>query len=162
MSKVKSVSGFGSAASLDVGTSAGNIVQLDGSSKIPALDGSQLLNAPGGGSTTAALLSIVNVSSTPYNVSSSSANGTVFYLDVYSTGQILVYLPAASSVSSGTYFTFSRNDGGAYGYVLANGYSSNTDKLQGTQDLYQLRADDSITLVSDGSANWFYVGVGTQ
>lgn len=161
MSKVKSVSGFGSAAALDVGTSAGNIVQLDGSSRIPALDGSQLLNAPGG-ATTAALLSIVNVTSSPYNVSSSSANGTVFYLDVYTTGQIQAYLPAASSVSSGTYFTFSRNDGGAYGYVIANGYPSNTDKLQGTQDLYQLRADDSITLVSDGSANWFYVGVGTQ
>ena len=34
--------GLGSAAEEDVGTSAGNVVQLDGSAKLPAVDGSQL------------------------------------------------------------------------------------------------------------------------
>ena len=38
--------GLGSAAALNVGTAAGNVVQLDGSAKIPALDGSQILNLP--------------------------------------------------------------------------------------------------------------------
>jgi hypothetical protein len=33
---------LGTAASLDVGTSAGNLVQLDGTGKLPAIDGSQL------------------------------------------------------------------------------------------------------------------------
>jgi hypothetical protein len=35
------------AATLNVGTSASNIVQLDGSALLPAVDGSQLTNLPG-------------------------------------------------------------------------------------------------------------------
>jgi formylglycine-generating enzyme required for sulfatase activity len=38
--------GLGTAATLDVGTTANKIVQLDGSGKLPALDGSQLTNLP--------------------------------------------------------------------------------------------------------------------
>lgn len=40
---------LGSAAAEDVGTSAGSVVQLDGSGRLPAVDGSQLTNLPGGG-----------------------------------------------------------------------------------------------------------------
>ena len=36
--------GLGTAATLDVGTAANNIVQLDGNAKLPAVDGSQLIN----------------------------------------------------------------------------------------------------------------------
>tara|TARA_R100001460_G_scaffold53604_6_gene92748 strand:- start:2007 stop:2765 length:759 start_codon:yes stop_codon:yes gene_type:complete len=36
--------GLGTAASQDVGTSASNVVQLDGTAKLPAVDGSQLTN----------------------------------------------------------------------------------------------------------------------
>jgi len=39
---------LGTAAAEDVGTSAGNVVQLDGSARLPAVDGSQLTNLPGG------------------------------------------------------------------------------------------------------------------
>ncbi|MGB0141635.1 MAG: hypothetical protein ACPF8W_01030 [Luminiphilus sp.] len=39
---------LGTAAAEDVGTSAGNVVQLDGSARLPAVDGSQLLNLPSG------------------------------------------------------------------------------------------------------------------
>ena len=39
---VSKVSGLGTAAALNVGTSANNIVQLDGSAKLPAVDGSNL------------------------------------------------------------------------------------------------------------------------
>jgi len=42
---------LGTAAALDVGTSANNIVQLDGTAKLPAVDGSQLTNLPSGAST---------------------------------------------------------------------------------------------------------------
>jgi len=44
---------LGTAAAYDVGVSANHIVQLDGSTKLPAVDGSQLLNLPtaGGGVT---------------------------------------------------------------------------------------------------------------
>ena len=38
------ITGLGTAATLNVGTSANNIVQLDGSALLPAVDGSQLTN----------------------------------------------------------------------------------------------------------------------
>lgn len=41
-------SALGTAAAYNVGTGANNIVQLDGSAKLPAVDGSQLTNLPGG------------------------------------------------------------------------------------------------------------------
>ena len=43
--------GLGTAAVEDVGTSAGNVVQLDGTAKLPAVDGSQLTNLPASGAT---------------------------------------------------------------------------------------------------------------
>lgn len=39
----------GTAAALDVGTSANNVVQLDGTAKLPAVDGSALTNMSAGG-----------------------------------------------------------------------------------------------------------------
>ncbi len=42
---------LGTAAALDVGTNANNVVQLDGTGKLPAVDGSQLTNLPPGGGT---------------------------------------------------------------------------------------------------------------
>ena len=38
------ISGLGTSSTLNVGTSANNVVQLDGSAKLPAVDGSQLTN----------------------------------------------------------------------------------------------------------------------
>jgi len=43
--------GLGSAAVLDVGTGANQVVQLDGSSRLPAVDGSQLTNLPAASAT---------------------------------------------------------------------------------------------------------------
>jgi hypothetical protein len=40
------ISGLGTASTLNVGTSANNVVQLNGSAQLPALDGSQLTNIP--------------------------------------------------------------------------------------------------------------------
>jgi hypothetical protein len=40
---------LGTAAVLNVGVLANNVVQLDGTAKLPAVDGSQLTNLPGGG-----------------------------------------------------------------------------------------------------------------
>jgi hypothetical protein len=40
--------GLGAAATLDVGTGANQVVQLDSAAKLPAVDGSALLNLPGG------------------------------------------------------------------------------------------------------------------
>lgn len=46
------ISGLGTAATQDVGTSASNVVQLDGAAKLPAVDGSQLTSLPSGRSIT--------------------------------------------------------------------------------------------------------------
>ena len=43
--------GLGTAAVENVGTAAGNVVQLDGTAKLPAVDGSQLTNLPSAGAT---------------------------------------------------------------------------------------------------------------
>lgn len=42
----RSTLGLGTAATLNAGTSASNVVQLDGSARLPAVDGSQLTNLP--------------------------------------------------------------------------------------------------------------------
>ena len=42
-------SSLGTASALNVGTSASNVVQLDGSAKLPAVDGSALTNVSSGG-----------------------------------------------------------------------------------------------------------------
>ena len=47
----RSTLGLGSAAVLTAGTSASNAVQLDGSARLPAVDGSQLTNLPATGAT---------------------------------------------------------------------------------------------------------------
>jgi hypothetical protein len=45
--------GLGTAAVLDTGTSAGNAIVLDGSARLPGVDGSQLINLPSSGGATA-------------------------------------------------------------------------------------------------------------
>ena len=50
--------GLGTSATLDVGTSANNVVQLNGSSQLPAVDGSQLTNLPGASAGFAVAMSI--------------------------------------------------------------------------------------------------------
>jgi len=78
---------LGSAAALDVGTTANKIVQLDGSAKLPAVDGSQLTNIAGGnrlstvaasaqsGAFTAAWGTYYAVSGTSYTVTLTTASG---------------------------------------------------------------------------------------
>jgi len=67
---------LGTAASLDVGTTANEIVQLDVSARLPAVDGSQLTNLPSG-ATQLSELSDVNTS-TATNRNALIADGTDF------------------------------------------------------------------------------------
>jgi hypothetical protein len=48
LAQVKTILGLGTAAFLNVGTTASLVVQLDGSAKLPAVDGSQLTGISGG------------------------------------------------------------------------------------------------------------------
>ena len=67
---------LGTAASLDVGTTANNVVQLDASARLPAVDASQLINLPSG-ATQLSDLSDVNTS-TATNRNVLIADGTDF------------------------------------------------------------------------------------
>jgi len=82
---------LGTAAALDVGTSATNVVQLDGSARLPAVDGSQLTNLPSGASTLGALTDVdvtgaVNTNVLKYNSTSGNwEDGAVAYSEVTGT-----------------------------------------------------------------------------
>jgi hypothetical protein len=100
---------LGTAAALDVGTSATNVVQLDGSARLPAVDGSQLTNLPSGASTLGALTdvtitSVANTQVIKYNSTSGDwENGAVAYADVSGTPTLAtVATTGAYSDLSGT------------------------------------------------------------
>jgi len=82
---------LGTAAAEDVGTSAGNVVQLDGTAKLPAVDGSQLTNLPSGASTLGALTDVdvtgaLNTNVLKYNSTSGDwEDGAVAYSEVTGT-----------------------------------------------------------------------------
>ena len=85
------VSGLGTAATLDVGTSASNIVQLDGSSRLPAVDGSQLTGISG-----SSFLSIVSETTTSRTLSDSDSNKVI---NCTNSAQVTITVP--SGLSSG-------------------------------------------------------------
>ena len=100
---------LGTAAAEDVGTSAGNVVQLDGTAKLPAVDGSQLTNLPSGASTLGALTDVdvtgvVNTNVLKYNSTSGDwEDGAVAYSEVTGTPTLAtVATTGAYSDLSGT------------------------------------------------------------
>jgi hypothetical protein len=52
---------LGTAAALDVGTSASNVVQLDGSARLPAVDGSQLTNLPSASAASETVAGVIEI-----------------------------------------------------------------------------------------------------
>jgi len=100
---------LGTAAAEDVGTLAGNVVQLDGSARLPAVDGSQLTNLPSGASTLGALTDVdvtgaVNTNVLKYNSTSGNwEDGAVAYAEVTGTPTLAtVATTGAYSDLSGT------------------------------------------------------------
>ena len=90
-SEVTGTPTLGTASAEDVGTSAGNVVQLDGSARLPAVDGSQLTNLPSGASTLGALTDVdvtgaLNTNVLKYNSTSGDwEDGSVAYSEVTGT-----------------------------------------------------------------------------
>ena len=66
---------LGTAAALDVGTGANNVVQLDGSSRLPAVDGSQLTNLPSGASDLNGLSDVTITSAAGGNLLENNGSG---------------------------------------------------------------------------------------
>ena len=137
---------LGTAAALDVGTSATNVVQLDGSARLPAVDGSLLTNLPTGGSAPS-----VSVSS-PSTDQTLSAPSGIEEVYIYTPSvAITVNLVAAATCGSG------------YKYNIKN-RSTNTitidpdgsEAIDGSSTFALSTQNASVTLITDGS-NWFII-----
>jgi len=86
--------GLGTAATLNVGNAASNVVQLDGSAKLPAVDGSQLTGI---------------VSGQPIPSSTSFAVGTVMHLALSSAAAGVTNVPNLGTTSGDQLFMVSFN-----------------------------------------------------
>lgn len=102
---LSTISDAGTAAAEDVGTSAGDVVQLDGSAKLPAVDGSQLTNLPPGGSVAIDDLTDVTISSPADNEVLAYDNGSSEFINQTAAEAGLAaasHNHAASDINSGT------------------------------------------------------------
>jgi hypothetical protein len=127
--------GLGTSATIDVGTTANLVVQLDGSARLPAVDGSQLTNLPSGGGFTYSA------------ITADPANAEADYH--YScTGTFTITLPT-TGIAGGKEIRV-KNMG--TGTITIDPQTSNID---GSTTDYVLDVQYSaITLVADGSNNW--------
>jgi hypothetical protein len=64
---------LGTAAALDAGTSASNVIQLDGSARLPAVDGSQLTNLPSASAASETTAGVVEIAT---NAEATAATAT--------------------------------------------------------------------------------------
>jgi hypothetical protein len=167
---------LGTAAVEDVGTSAGNVVQLDGSARLPAVDGSQLTNLP------ASSLALDDL--TDVTISSASSGQVLSYNgSAWVNAASSVSKPTVTSVSPVSTYTISTTSGSeeiflmtpsvdctvtlptgatagaGYRYHIKN-LSANNLILSGTIDgspSFTLSVQYSaVTIVSDGT-NWFII-----
>lgn len=134
--KLKQISGLGTAAALDIGTTAGCAVQLGTGGALPAVDGSNLTNITvGGGGVEASipLMNYVSISITGnYQLGSSYSSGSFISVDTSGCSSATdFYLPAASDYAEGKYLTISLNK------VTSNTIQSITIKTKpNTSDIF--------------------------
>ena len=134
------INGLGTAAALDVGTGANQVVQLDGSGRLPAVDGGQLTNIPG--LTTANVTSLIQAQSEWELIKEISLSGNVTSIDFsgaeYNTVTykgFRAYIPGFrlySSISPYVSWKNSPSNSGTFwvrapdGYGTYNGQNTNT------------------------------------
>ena len=102
---IASLVDLGTAAELDVGTSANQIVQLDSSAKIPAIDGSQLTNLP------YVPTEILTAGGTSLTLSASQKN-RVYWLVPSAGATFTITLPLTTTLSDGDSWTIQRQSVG--------------------------------------------------
>ena len=174
---------LGTAAAEDVGTAASNVVQLDGSARLPAVDGSQLTNLPSGASTLDGLTDVSAASpnngdviaynstsgdwesvaqtlaAPPVTLSSPSANVTLSAPS--SAEEVYIFSPTTTGLNIG--LVAAATCGSGFRYYIKN-TSSNpltidpnlSETIDGDQT-YSLSVENSaITIMTDGS-NWFII-----
>ena len=174
---------LGTAAALDVGTSANNVVQLNGSAQLPAVDGSQLTNLPS--ASVAALNDIGDVSAaaptngqvivynstsgdweagdqtnTPATVTVSSPSTDQTLSAPSGIEEVYIYTP---STAINVNLVAAATCGSGFKYQIKN-VSTNTitidpnttETIDGAATFALSTQYASVTLVTDGS-NWFII-----
>ncbi len=112
---------LGTSAALDYGTAAGNTVILDGLARLPAVDGSQLVNLPGGGgggvTDHGALTGLADDDHAQYH---NNARGDARY-SVLAHDHAATYAPIAKGVTNGDTHDHSGGDGAQIAYASLSG-----------------------------------------
>jgi hypothetical protein len=145
-SEVTGTPSLGTAAALDVGTSANNVVQLDGSARLPAVDGSQLTNLPSGGSAPS-----VTVSSPSTDQTLSAPSGIEEAYIYTPSAAITVNLVAAATCGSGFKYQIKNRSTNTI-TIDPNG----SETVDGAATFALSIQEASVTLITDGS-NWFII-----
>lgn len=162
MIKLKQFTDAGTAASLDVGTGANQVLQLDSNAKIPAVDGSLitgLSGGGGGGGTAVRTIVSADISTANYQIGTSLNNGSVIVVNNTSNVARDIYLPTASSYSAGFYLFVARSGGTNYpGYLKP--HPSSSDTINRTSPTFTLGIEDCQVVVSDGSSKWITISQG--
>ena len=135
---------------VDVGTTAGKIVQLDGSAKLPAVDGSQLTNLPSGSS------NFTGLSDTPANFSGAAnklvrVNAAANALE-FITNNIPTDTDGLTEGSSNLYFTNARADTRADARIGASSINALSDvNTSGAANGKILKYNGTAWVVADDS-----------
>jgi hypothetical protein len=165
MMKLKQISGLGTAAALDIGTTAGCAVQIGSDGALPVVNGSNLLNVPssGGSETSPPKLTFTTLAGgQDHTIPSTVSSGTFFYVDArLDTADRFITLPNASDLNAGEYFYITKN-GGSYNVYVQR--ASTNDRFWSKSVNYNALAigsSRSFTFMSDGVNGWyFYAGIG--
>ena len=136
--------GLGSAAVLTAGTGANNVVQLDGSSRLPAVDGSQLTNLPGGGGSAPD----VKTETGTATISTHTGIEEIILVDNSSTAATIT-LPTAATVGKGYKYHVKR-------LGTATVTVSSSSNIDGGSFALNL-TNQSVTVVSDGTSDYYII-----
>jgi hypothetical protein len=139
---------LGTAAALDVGTSANNVVQLNGSAQLPAVDGSLLTNLPSGGS-----LPTVTTQTGSYTIPSRTAGQLSLTVLVDSATPVTVDLPSIAAGDVG--FTINVKSLGAGSVTIDAGANYIDD---GTSSTHIISTQyDSRTFQAGTTTDWYII-----
>jgi len=130
---------LGTSSKYDVGTSANNVVQLDGTGKLPAVDGSQLINVAGGGAGFTFDRKAANF----------TASANYHYSISTSAGAVTMTLPAISAVGAGDQVRLFFRERGATNDITINVAAASGDLINGAGSFTMDIQYESYTFVAN-------------
>ena len=151
--KRKQITDLGTAAGLNVGTGANQIVQLDGDAKLPAIDGSQLtgLSSGGGGGSRPSIYTPSSDTTIGNDTTISSGELERIYI-VDASSAVTMTLPQITGDVGAGYKINIKRDGSNVVTITPNA----ADNIDGASDGVSITLDldkAAFTLVCDGT-NW--------